>query len=67
MNWEEKIQLVENSGNMGDALDLLLQMEQEIITQEDDIKWLRALEAAGVDNWQGYSYAVEIYGDEEEG
>ena len=26
---------------------------------------LYALEAAGVDNWEGYSYALEIMGDDE--
>lgn len=27
---------------------------------------LQALEAAGVDNWEGYDYAMEILNDEEE-
>jgi hypothetical protein len=27
---------------------------------------LQALEAAGVDNWDGYDYAMEILNDEEE-
>jgi hypothetical protein len=31
-----------------------------------DIDKLRALEAAGVDNWEGYSYAMEILAEEEE-
>lgn len=26
-----------------------------------DRKWLEALEGAGVDNWEGYDYAREIY------
>lgn len=42
--------------------------EQEIVTipkseydqLQKDSKWLAALEAAGVDNWQGYDEAVEI-------
>ena len=30
-------------------------------------KFLRALEAAGVDNWDGYSIAYsEVYGDDED-
>ena len=28
---------------------------------QDDINWLRALEAAGVDNWDGYDTANQIY------
>lgn len=31
-----------------------------------DSKWLRALENAGVDNWEGYDYARELYDNEEE-
>jgi len=26
----------------------------------DDSEWLRCLEAAGVDNWEGFSYAQEM-------
>ena len=28
------------------------------------IAWLDALEAAGVDNWEGYDYAREIYAED---
>ena len=27
----------------------------------EDQKWLRALEAAGVDNWEGYDLAQELF------
>lgn len=27
---------------------------------KEDQEWLRALEAAGVDNWEGYQYAQDI-------
>lgn len=30
---------------------------------QDNIKWLAALEAAGVDNWDGIDYASELYND----
>jgi len=26
-----------------------------------DQKWIDALEAAGVDNWDGYTYAIDVY------
>ncbi len=26
----------------------------------EDSEWLRCLEAAGVDNWEGYDYAQEL-------
>lgn len=32
----------------------------------EDAKFLEALRAAGVDNWQGYEYAQEIYNGEDE-
>jgi hypothetical protein len=33
---------------------------------KEDSRVLAALEAAGVDNWEGYSYAFEDEDDEEE-
>lgn len=30
----------------------------------EDSKWLQALEGAGVDNWQGYDYARELFNEE---
>jgi len=47
-------------------------MKTVIITQEeydklvDDSKFLEALMAAGVDNWDGYDYAIELLQAEEE-
>ena len=46
-------------------------MEKETITVDidtwnemfDEINFLNALRAAGVDNWDGYDYAVDIYND----
>lgn len=50
-------------------------MEKEKITIDlstweevcDEVNFLNALRAAGVDNWDGYDYAVEIYNDLREG
>ena len=33
---------------------------------QEESKWLSALEAAGVDNWEGISYAHEIFGEEDD-
>lgn len=44
-------------------LDELQRTEKEI---EDEGNWLCALESAGVDNWEGYDYAREIYNDMKE-
>ena len=38
--------------------------EYEMLLRAAD--WLGCLEAAGVDNWQGYDYAIELR-DQEEG
>lgn len=35
--------------------------EEEYNKMLDRIMWLDALEAAGVDNWQGFDEAREIY------
>jgi hypothetical protein len=35
--------------------------EEEYNKMLDRIMWLEALEAAGVDNWQGFDEACEIY------
>lgn len=32
----------------------------------EDQRLLTALQAAGVDNWEGYSYALEIFHEDEE-
>lgn len=31
----------------------------------ENSKWLSCLEAAGVDNWDGYDFALEIKGENE--
>lgn len=49
-------------------------MEEEMVTitkkEYEDLldsqKWLDALEGAGVDNWRGCDYAVELYRNEED-
>ncbi len=49
-------------------------MERETITitkkeyekLKDDSKWLSCLEAAGVDNWEGYDFARELLDDDDD-
>jgi hypothetical protein len=36
-------------------------IEPELAAIQKRLAWLDALEAAGVDNWEGYSHAHEIY------
>lgn len=49
-------------------------MSQETVTipkteyesLKEDAKWLRALENAGVDNWEGISFAHELLGEDDD-
>ena len=34
--------------------------DEQLQRLKQDSRKLRALEAAGVDNWQGYDYAIEL-------
>ena len=49
----------------------IMNEETVTITKEEyesllqDRKWLEALEGAGVDNWEGYDFAREIYNEDE--
>lgn len=35
--------------------------KKEYIEFLENSRWLRALEAAGVDNWEGYNIAIDYY------
>lgn len=43
--------------------DLTLITTEEYRRLQDSLKWLAALEAAGVDNWEGIDHASELYND----
>lgn len=45
------------------TIEIPLSVYEELV---DDQKLLDALRAAGVDNWQGWDDAIEIYNAEEE-
>ena len=38
----------------------IITLENEVIVLGEDVRFLNALEAAGVDNWEGYGTAQEI-------
>lgn len=50
-HWLDSLPKDENSNNAIKYLELL----------EDRCQWLRCLESAGVDNWEGYEFAQEAY------
>lgn len=39
---------------------------KEYLSLLEDATWLRCLESAGVDNWDGIDFAKELMADEEE-
>lgn len=40
-------------------------LRAQVACLEDDARKLRALECAGVDNWSGYDYAMELLAEYE--
>ena len=40
--------------------------EKELKEMQERLRWLDALEGAGVDNWSGYDYAAELFDEEED-
>ena len=42
-------------------LNWRMAMEREFAELKEKLLWLRCLEEAGVDNWQGIEYAQELY------
>ena len=43
-----------------EAADKIEELEEELEEARNDSRFLSALSAAGVDNWDGYDYAQEI-------
>lgn len=44
-----------------DIVEMITITRQNLEQLMDDSRFLEALKRAGVDNWEGYSEAVEIY------
>ena len=54
------------SGDYDTEFEEALETELFLITKvEEDSEFLSCLEAAGVDNWEGYSYAQEMMEEDE--
>lgn len=54
-----------------ESVDILTSVMKEVLEhdkkQQERLKKLQALEAAGVDNWEGYDVAMrQLYNDEED-
>jgi len=48
---------------MGETVTISKEEYDQLV--EDRI-WLECLQAAGVDNWNGYDYAIELFNKEQE-
>lgn len=35
-------------------------LEKKVASMEEEVAWLGDLENAGVDNWQGYDFAIQL-------
>ena len=57
---DEYEDLKKDSKDLIKAEQQLIKMKEEYIELSKRDQWLTALEAAGVDNWDGIDYAVEI-------
>lgn len=51
---------------MTETVKMVTITEEEYISLQEDSHWLSCLENAGVDNWDGYDYAREIFQEGEE-
>lgn len=58
---ENNLELHEFPDLRSSGLELLLLIRKQIAELEDDSFKLQCLENAGVDNWDGYDYAMEEY------
>lgn len=45
---------------LADAVKRIEQLEAELRTAKEGLEFLDALMKAGVDNWSGYDYAIDI-------
>ena len=43
----------------GEAADRIEELEKSVRNMQQDVAFLRRLRAAGVDNWEGYEFALE--------
>jgi len=40
---------------------IVLDLVKEVRDLRDRLLWIECLENAGIDNWEGYDYACELY------
>lgn len=45
--------------------DMITVSKEEWDEIQSQLEWLQCLEAAGVDNWEGFDYACEMYSNQQ--
>lgn len=60
------LKLVENTVGVEITAQEAINIKHYLEDLEDDRDFLYSLQAAGVDNWNGYEEAVRIYNEEED-
>jgi hypothetical protein len=63
MNRDERIESYYQQ-SAWDLAERIVELEDDLEKAEDDSRFLSALEAVGVDNWEGYETACQIYNGE---
>lgn len=49
---------------MNEDTEMVTITKKEYESLKEDSKWLEALQRAGVDNWEGYDFARELFNEE---
>jgi maleate cis-trans isomerase len=57
---------IQGQNDFGQFMNLVREQQQEIDALREDAELLSCLEACGVDNWSGYSDAIQMFREEEE-
>lgn len=55
---------VEYHSLMNEDTEMVTITKKEYESLKEDSKWLEALQRAGVDNWEGYDFARELFNEE---
>jgi hypothetical protein len=66
LRYDEEWKSLAGDNLMLAAFHEIERLKEKIEGLEEDAEFLSCLEACGVDNWSGYSEAVEMYNEEDE-
>ena len=59
--WSEHVNRADDAGRIArEAIQVVAILREKVDELFEDVQFLNALEAAGVDNWDGYAIAQEM-------